>query len=118
LLSCHFCTKICQGGKRNVSFNPRVGQIAQENRHNSLRADPGRYPVLIFTRRIGEEIRIGDTIRVRIIDIKGKQVRLGINAPLDIIVHREEIYLRINEKTAQFPEEGNSTPKQPDSGET
>lgn len=53
--------------------------------------------MLIFTRRIGEEIRIGDDIRVRIIDIKGKQVRLGIEAPPQIIIHREEIYQRINE---------------------
>jgi carbon storage regulator len=53
--------------------------------------------VLIFTRRIGEEIRIGNDIRVKIVDIKGKQVRLGIEAPPEVIVHREEIYLRINE---------------------
>ncbi|MGQ9920022.1 MAG: carbon storage regulator CsrA [Desulfobacca sp.] len=53
--------------------------------------------MLIFTRRIGEEIRIGDNIRLRIIDIKGKQVRLGIEAPPEVIIHREEIYRRINE---------------------
>jgi carbon storage regulator len=52
--------------------------------------------VLIFTRRVGEEIRIGDDIRVKIIDIKGKQVRLGIEAPPEVIIHREEIYQRIN----------------------
>ncbi len=53
--------------------------------------------MLIFTRRIGEEIRIGNDIRVKIVDIKGKQVRLGIDAPPEVIVHREEIFLRINE---------------------
>jgi carbon storage regulator len=63
--------------------------------------------VLIFTRRIGEEIRIGDDIRVRIIDIKGKQVRLGIEAPPQIIIHREEIYQRINENNLK---EGASEP--------
>ncbi len=63
--------------------------------------------MLIFTRRIGEEIRIGDDIRVRIIDIKGKQVRLGIEAPPEVIVHREEIYLRINENNAKATELGN-----------
>lgn len=57
--------------------------------------------MLIFTRRIGEEIRIGDDIRVRIIDIKGKQVRLGIEAPPEVIIHREEIYRRINEASRQ-----------------
>jgi carbon storage regulator len=62
--------------------------------------------VLIFTRRIGEEIRIGDDIRVRIIDIKGKQVRLGIEAPTEVIVHREEIYQRINKKNSVVLEGG------------
>jgi carbon storage regulator len=73
--------------------------------------------VLIFTRRIGEEIRIGDDIRVRIIDIKGKQVRLGIEAPLEVIVHREEIYLRINENNNKAPEAGNGGEKEPDTNE-
>ena len=63
--------------------------------------------MLIFTRRIGEEIRIGDDIRVKIIDIKGKQVRLGIEAPPEVIVHREEIYLRINENSNKTPEAEN-----------
>jgi carbon storage regulator len=57
--------------------------------------------VLIFTRKVGEGIRIGDGIRVKIIDIKGKQVRLGIEAPLDVVVHREEIYLRIQEENLE-----------------
>jgi carbon storage regulator len=69
--------------------------------------------VLIFTRRIGEEIRIGDDIRVRIIDIKGKQVRLGIEAPSEVIVHREEIYLRINENNAKALEAGNGLETSP-----
>ena len=60
--------------------------------------------MLIFTRRVGEEIRISDDIRVRIIDVKGKQVRLGIEAPPEIIVHREEIYLRINENNSKNAE--------------
>jgi carbon storage regulator len=69
--------------------------------------------VLIFTRRIGEEIRIGDDIRVRIIDIKGKQVRLGIEAPPEVIVHREEIYLRINENNAKASDAGNGEEELP-----
>ncbi len=69
--------------------------------------------MLIFTRRIGEEIRIGDNIRVRIIDIKGKQVRLGIEAPPEVIVHREEIYLRINENNTKASETGNVGEKLP-----
>jgi len=57
--------------------------------------------VLIFTRKIGEGIRIGDQIQVKIIDIKGKQVRIGIEAPLEIAVHREEIFLKIMEENLQ-----------------
>lgn len=69
--------------------------------------------MLIFTRRIGEEIRIGDDIRVRIIDIKGKQVRLGIDAPPEVIVHREEIYLRINENNLKNSDPGQTVEKLP-----
>lgn len=68
--------------------------------------------MLIFTRRIGEEIRIGDDIRVRIIEIKGKQVRLGIDAPPEVIVHREEIYQRINENNAKLVDPENPQAKQ------
>ena len=54
--------------------------------------------MLILTRRIGEKITIGDSIRIYVIDIKGKQVRLGIEAPMDTIIHREEIYQKIMEE--------------------
>ncbi len=51
--------------------------------------------MLILTRKIGECITIGDHIRVYVVGIRGKQVRLGIEAPADAIVHREEIYEKI-----------------------
>ncbi len=54
--------------------------------------------MLILTRRIGECITIGDQIRVYVVGIRGKQVRLGIEAPSDEIIHREEIYQRIAEE--------------------
>ena len=57
--------------------------------------------MLILTRKIGETIAIGDHIRVQVIEIKGRQVRLGIEAPADTTVHREEVYRRIQEQNLQ-----------------
>ena len=54
--------------------------------------------MLILTRKLGESIQIGDEIKVTIIEIKGKQVRLGIEAPDHTAVHREEVYWRIKEE--------------------
>jgi len=57
--------------------------------------------LLILTRKIGETIAIGDDVKVQIIDIKGKQVRLGIQAPAETAVHREEVYRRLQEQNRQ-----------------
>lgn len=53
--------------------------------------------MLILTRKLGESIRIGDNIRITVSDVKGKQIRIGIEAPDDITVHREEVYTMIQE---------------------
>ncbi len=51
--------------------------------------------MLILTRRIGESIIVGDNVTITVLGIKGNQVRVGVNAPKDVTVHREEIYRRI-----------------------
>ena len=56
--------------------------------------------MLILTRRVGETMMIGDEVTVTILGVKGNQVRVGINAPKDVAVHREEIYQRIKREHA------------------
>lgn len=56
--------------------------------------------MLILTRRVGESVMIGDEVSITVLGVKGNQVRLGINAPRTIAVHREEIYKRIKREQA------------------
>jgi carbon storage regulator len=54
--------------------------------------------MLILTRRVGETVVIGDEVQVTVLGVKGNQVRLGVNAPRDVSVHRQEIYDRIRKE--------------------
>lgn len=54
--------------------------------------------ILILTRRVGETLMVGDDVTVTVLGVKGNQVRIGVNAPKDVAVHREEIYERIRKE--------------------
>ncbi|MGV1100157.1 carbon storage regulator CsrA [Thiovibrio sp. JS02] len=61
--------------------------------------------MLILARKTGEAIAIGDGIKVRVLEVKGGQVKIGVEAPADVMVHREEIYLRIVEENKRAAQE-------------
>ena len=62
--------------------------------------------MLLLTRRVGETLLIGDSVTVTVLGVKGNQVRIGITAPKDVAVHREEIYQRIQRGEDGHPVEG------------
>ena len=70
--------------------------------------------MLILTRRVGETVMIGNDVTVTILGVKGNQVRVGINAPKNVAVHREEIYERIKrEQQGEGDSEGESQDTEP-----
>lgn len=60
--------------------------------------------MLILTRRISESVIIGDDVKITVLGVKGNQVRLGVDAPKSVSVHREEIYLRIQQENGNADE--------------
>ncbi len=57
--------------------------------------------MLILTRRVGETLMVGDDVTVTVLGVKGNQVRIGVNAPKDVSVHREDIYQRIQREKGE-----------------
>ncbi|HLF66994.1 MAG TPA: carbon storage regulator CsrA [Gammaproteobacteria bacterium] len=57
--------------------------------------------MLILTRRVGETLMVGDNVAITVLGVKGNQVRIGVNAPKDVAVHREEIFQRIQREKNQ-----------------
>ena len=70
--------------------------------------------MLILTRRVGETLMVGDEVTVTDLGVKGNQVRIGVNAPREIAVHREEIYERIKAEQAQGNEQEQEQDPDPD----
>jgi len=62
--------------------------------------------MLILTRRVGETLMVGDDVTVTVLGVKGNQVRIGVNAPKDVSVHREEIYQRIQKEKSDAQQSG------------
>ncbi len=54
--------------------------------------------MLVLTRKVGESIAIGDQIKIRVVEVKGNSIRIGIDAPADFRIYREEIYLKVQEQ--------------------
>ena len=71
--------------------------------------------MLVLTRKLGENIRIGDSVKITVLEVRSGQVKLGIEAPPEVKVHREEIYARIQEETrrAQQGKPGEPGPPNP-----
>jgi carbon storage regulator len=80
---------------------PRFGSDSGPSRLRLPKEDEEHAFMLILTRRVGETVMIGNDVTVTVLGVKGNQVRIGVNAPKDVAVHREEIYERIKREEDQ-----------------
>jgi carbon storage regulator len=77
-----------------------------------LAEEPGK--MLVLTRKLGENIRIGDSVKITVLEVRSGQVKLGIEAPPEVKVHREEIYARIQEENRRAQGSGTPPPPKPE----
>lgn len=73
--------------------------------------------MLVLTRKLGENIRIGDTVKITVLEVRSGQVKLGIEAPPEVKVHREEIYARIQEENRRAERWKHEPPTAPPTSE-
>jgi carbon storage regulator len=89
-----------------LKLNPTVDvglSAKNQSAGSSLHPQPGKViDMLILTRRIGEKLIIGENVTVSILAVKGNQIRVGIDAPLEVKVYREEIYQKIQAESKPF----------------
>ncbi|HEY2954288.1 MAG TPA: carbon storage regulator CsrA [Candidatus Eisenbacteria bacterium] len=69
--------------------------------------------MLVLTRKLGENIRIGDSVKITVLEVRSGQVKLGIEAPPEVKVHREEIYARIQEENRRAQRINKTAPEAP-----
>jgi carbon storage regulator len=62
--------------------------------------------MLVLTRKLGEVIRVGDSVTVRVLEVKGNQVRLGVDAPADVRIYREEVYRAVQKQNEEAAANG------------
>ena len=88
-----------------ADFSELALQAIQERRKvksKDFSADQGVIDMLILTRRVGESLIIGNDVEVQVLGVKGNQVRIGVDAPKEVTVHRDEIYQRIKAENVKF----------------
>jgi carbon storage regulator len=96
-----YITRLDAGGVRAILLKPFV--VLADTVNVRLKGAPtpgaeGSFNMLVLTRKLGENIRIGDNVKITVLEVRSGQVKLGIEAPPEVKVHREEIYARIQEE--------------------
>jgi len=87
------------GYSRLKSFSILADTLITRGEDEAPTWSGGSFAMLVLTRKLGENIRIGDSVKITVLEVRSGQVKLGIDAPPEVKVHREEIYARIQEES-------------------